>query len=66
MHGELYAFAADSGNVLWHTSTGQSTGGGIITYTAGGKQLLGVASGMKSPVWPGGADQSRLLVYGLK
>jgi alcohol dehydrogenase (cytochrome c) len=66
MHGELYAFAADSGNVLWHTNTGQSTGGGIITYTVGGKQLLGVASGMKSPVWPGAANKSRVLVYGLK
>ena len=66
MGGELYAFSADSGAVLWHTNTGQSTGGGIVTYTAGGQLLLGVASGMKSPVWPGAADQSRILVYGLK
>lgn len=66
MGGELYAFAADSGGVLWHTSSGQSTGGGIITYIAGGRQLLGVASGMKSPVWPGAANKSRILVYGLK
>jgi alcohol dehydrogenase (cytochrome c) len=66
MGGELYAFSADSGAVLWHTNTGQSTGGGIVTYTAGGQQLLGVASGMKSPVWPGAADQSRILVYGLQ
>lgn len=66
MSGELYAFAADSGSVLWQTNTGQSTGGGIVTYMAGGRQLVGVASGMKSPVWPGGADKSRMLVYGLK
>jgi alcohol dehydrogenase (cytochrome c) len=33
---------------------------------AGGRQLIGVASGMKSPVWPGGAQQSRILVYGLR
>ena len=32
----------------------------------GGRQLLGVASGMKSPMWPGGAQQSRILVYGLR
>ena len=55
--GELYAFDAESGRVLWHTSTGQSTGGGIVTYVAGGRQLLAVAAGMKSPVWPGGANQ---------
>ena len=64
--GQLYAFDADSGRVLWQTNTGQSTGGGVITYVAGGRQLLGVASGMKSPVWPGGAAQSRVLVYGLR
>lgn len=64
--GQLYAFEADNGRVLWQTSTGQSTGGGIVTYRAGGRQLLGVAAGMKSPIWPGGAAQSRILVYGLR
>jgi alcohol dehydrogenase (cytochrome c) len=63
--GQLYAFDADSGTVLWQTNTGQSIGGGIITYLAGGHQLLGVASGMKSPIWPGAAQQSRILVFGL-
>lgn len=64
--GELYAVDVNSGRVLWHTATGQSTGGGVITYVAGGRQLVGVASGMKSPVWPGGAERSRVLVYGLR
>lgn len=64
--GELYAVDVNSGGVLWHTATGQSTGGGVITYVAGGRQLVGVASGMKSPVWPGGAERSRVLVYGLR
>jgi alcohol dehydrogenase (cytochrome c) len=66
MSGELYAFGADSGHVLWKTNTGQSTGGGIISYSAGGRQLVAVASGMKSPTWPGAAKQSRILVYGLR
>jgi alcohol dehydrogenase (cytochrome c) len=66
MSGELYAFGADSGHVLWKTNTGQSTGGGIISYSADGRQLIAVASGMKSPVWPGAAKQSRILVYGLR
>lgn len=64
--GEIYAFDADTGSILWQSSAGQSTGGGIVTYLAGGRQLLGVASGMKSPMWPGGAQQSRILVYGLR
>ncbi len=64
--GQLYALDAATGRVLWQTSTGQSTGGGIITYIAGGHQLLGVAAGMKSALWPGAAAQSRVVVYGLK
>ncbi|MGH7593980.1 MAG: pyrroloquinoline quinone-dependent dehydrogenase [Gemmatimonadales bacterium] len=66
MSGQLFAFSADSGKVLWQIATGQSTGGGLITYVAGGRQLVAVASGMKSSVWPGAADQSRIVVYGLK
>ncbi len=63
--GNIYAFNADSGNVLWKTNSGQSNGGGIVTYSAGGRQLVAIASGMKSIVWPGGAKQSRILIYGL-
>ena len=65
MDGQLYAFDGESGRVLWQTNTGQSTGGGVITYAAAGRQLVAVAAGMKSPVWPGGADQSRIVVLGL-
>ena len=63
--GQLYAVDADTGKILWQVATGQSTGGGIVSYLAGGRQRVGVASGMHSPVWPGGADKSRILVYGL-
>jgi alcohol dehydrogenase (cytochrome c) len=66
MGGQLYAFDASTGRMLWQTNTGQSTGGGIVTYVAGGRQLVGVASGMKSPVWPGATTQSRILVYGVR
>ena len=66
MSGELYAFDADNGRILWQSASGQSTGGGIVTYMVGGRQRLAVASGMKSPVWPGGAQQSRILVIGLR
>jgi alcohol dehydrogenase (cytochrome c) len=63
--GRLYAFDAATGKVLWQFDTGQSAGGGIVTYRARGRQLLAMATGMKSPIWPGGADASRIVVYGL-
>jgi alcohol dehydrogenase (cytochrome c) len=64
--GKLYAFDQQSGRVLWQTDTGQSMGGGMVTYRARGRQRLAVASGMKSIAWPGSANKSRILIYGLK
>ena len=64
--GHVYAFDAESGRVLWETDTGQSIGGGVVAYLAGGRQLIGIASGMRSATWPGGAQQSRIVVYGLR
>ena len=66
MGGQFYAFDAANGRVLWQTDTGLSMGGGIVTYDAGGRQLVGAAAGMKSPIWPGGSAQSRILVLGLR
>lgn len=63
--GTIYAFDQRSGKLLWHADTGQSIGGGIVSYGVGGQQRIAVASGMHSPVWPGGAKQSRILIYGL-
>lgn len=63
--GILYALDQRSGHVLWRVDSGQSTGGGIVTYEAAGHQLVAFASGMNSPAWPGGARRSRLLVYGM-
>jgi len=64
--GDLYALDQKDGTVRWHTSTGQSVGGGLVVYRAGGQELLGIASGMKSSAWPGATDNSRILVYGLR
>lgn len=63
--GDIFAFDQRNGHVRWQRSTGQSIGGGLVVYRAGGRELLGVASGMKSFAWPGSADKSRILVYGL-
>jgi Glucose dehydrogenase len=64
--GVLYALDAADGRILWQLDSGQSAGGGVISYYAGGRQLIGIASGMKSTVWPGAAQQSRILVFGLR
>jgi len=63
--GHLRALDADTGKVLWELDVGQSIGGGIVSYSAGGRQLVAVASGMKSRIWPGATDQSRIQVFGL-
>ncbi len=63
--GDILAFDQSTGLVLWQTSTAQSIGGGLVVYRAAGHELLGVASGMKSFAWPGAADKSRILIYGL-
>ena len=64
--GDVFALDQRTGVVLWQLSTGQSIGGGLVVYRAGGHELLGVASGMKSSGGPASADKSRILIYGLK
>jgi alcohol dehydrogenase (cytochrome c) len=65
MSGQLRAFDAETGAVLFELDTGQSIGGGIVSYAASGRQRIAVASGMKSIIWPDAAGQSRILVFGL-
>ena len=65
LNGDVYAFAQQDGKLLWKAETGESIGGGLVVYRAGGHELLGIASGMKSFAWPVVADKSRILVYGL-
>jgi outer membrane protein assembly factor BamB len=64
--GTVYAFDAVNGAVLWQTATGQSMGGGSVSCLGGGRQLIGVAAGTKSPIWPGGSAASQIVVYGLR
>jgi len=63
--GDVYAFDADNGQARWQVSAGQSIGGGVVSYVAGGHQRIGVASGMRSPIWPGGSQSSHVVVYGV-
>jgi alcohol dehydrogenase (cytochrome c) len=63
--GQLHAFDAATGTELWQIDTGQAIGGGIVSYTAGGRQRIGVATGMKSIIWSGGETVNRIQVFGL-
>ena len=65
MGGSVYALDQRSGRVLWHADNAQAIGGGIVSYEAAGHQRVAVAVGMHSPVWPGAASSSRIVVYGL-
>jgi alcohol dehydrogenase (cytochrome c) len=65
LDGNVYALQSRTGRRLWKGDAGQPIGGGIITFAAGGKQRLGVAAGMKSPIWPVNTTTARVVVFGL-
>lgn len=61
--GNLFAVDARSGKRLWNDEVGQPVGGGIITYRAGGRQLLAAAIGNGGGVWPITVTRSSIVVY---
>jgi len=63
--GRFRAFDAESGAVLYELDTGQPVGGGIVSYSAGGRQRIAVASGMKARIWTDAATESRIQVFAL-
>jgi outer membrane protein assembly factor BamB len=65
MNGEVYAFDAATGKILWKGTTNLINGGGVITYSVNGKQYLAVAAGMKSDLWFGTAKNSKIFIYSL-
>jgi alcohol dehydrogenase (cytochrome c) len=66
MEGALKALDASSGNVLWEHKLDGAAGGGIITYNAGGKQFVAVASGMTSSIWPTPKTTAKIVVFGVQ
>ena len=50
--GDLVALDATTGAVRFRHFTGGQVGGGIVTYEAGGRQYVAVASGTTSAFWP--------------
>jgi alcohol dehydrogenase (cytochrome c) len=49
--GDFLTLDARTGDVLYRFNTGGPMGGGVITYAAGGRQYVAVASGSPSAYW---------------
>ena len=62
--GNVDVFDARNGRLLWQGKTGNAIGGGVITYEAGGRQLIAAAAGMNSATWPVKAATARIVVFG--
>ena len=57
---------AQTGDPLYRFNTGGPMGGGIVTYTAGGRQYIAAASGSPSDFWTlQNAGSPTIVVFGL-
>ncbi|HTI06505.1 MAG TPA: PQQ-binding-like beta-propeller repeat protein [Gemmatimonadales bacterium] len=65
LDGEVLAFDAMHGTILWRKPAGGAIGGGVIAYEAAGTELVAVAAGLNSPIWPVHGGPARVVVYSL-
>jgi PQQ-dependent dehydrogenase (methanol/ethanol family) len=65
LDGEVLAFDAIRGNVVWRNRVGGAIGGGVIAYQTAGKERIAVAVGLNSPIWPVKGGPARVVVYSL-
>jgi outer membrane protein assembly factor BamB len=63
--GHASCIDAETGKVLWRDGTGKAIGGGVISYTAGGKQHVAAAAGLNSAIWPVKGGPASIVVYAL-
>lgn len=66
MGGNFYAVDAENGRKLWGRKIGGAIGGGIITYTIGGKQKVAVATGLTEVLWPTEITTAKVSVLGIE
>lgn len=65
LDGNVLALETATGKELWRGHAGQPVGAGVVTYAAGGHQLVAVAAGPLPGAWPVKAGGSRVVVFGL-
>jgi alcohol dehydrogenase (cytochrome c) len=65
MGGNFYALDAADGHRLWGRKIGGAIGGGVITYTAGGRQKVAVATGLTEVLWPTEITTAKVSILGL-
>ena len=65
LDGKVLAYDAETGKELWQHGTGKAIGGGVITYSAGGKQHVAAAAGLNSAIWPVKGGAAQVVVYAL-
>ena len=65
LNGDMLAFDAETGSILWRDATAAPIGGGIISYQSAGHQHIAVAAGMNSRVWPLKKSTARVVIYSL-
>ena len=66
LNGNVLAFDAVGGRVLWQGKTGSPVGGGVISYLAEGRQHIAVATGLHAPTtWKLESGPAVLVIYAL-
>lgn len=65
LNGDVLAFDAENGKILWRDSTHAAVGGGVISYETGGHQRIAVAAGITARIWPVDPATARIVVYSL-
>jgi alcohol dehydrogenase (cytochrome c) len=63
--GLFDVFDAANGNVLYQFQTGAPMGGGVVTYTVGGKQYVAASSGNTSVASLRGAGAGMIYIFAL-
>jgi alcohol dehydrogenase (cytochrome c) len=65
LKGDVLAFDAATGTLLWQDATGLPIGGGVVTYQAAGRQYVAVAAGLNAATWQLESAPARVLIYAL-
>ena len=65
LNGDVVAFDAANGKMLWKNPAGAPVAGGVITYQSNRHQSVAVAAGMSPNNWPLPKTTARVIVYSL-